>query len=149
MPTRELHIAAFAVVALACVTPRRRKALTASVDQRTPAEIAGWNIDIDRYGKQPSAGRAAASVMAARSSINMRGLCHGAQGAGRVGGVTADALVGGQARLATRQSRENRRQLLALRPDIVRLHPPRHAAKRAAIATHNDDVYARVSGLHP
>src|SRR5229473_3177205 len=50
MPTRELHIAAFAVVALACVTPAEAQGPYGIGRSATPAEIAGWNIDIDRYG---------------------------------------------------------------------------------------------------
>jgi mono/diheme cytochrome c family protein len=94
MPMRELCIAAFAVVALA----RATQAQDAYGIGRaaTPAEIAGWNIDIDRDGNNLPAG--SGSVGHGHEVFDQKcAACHGATGEGGVG----DRLVGGQGTLAT------------------------------------------------
>lgn len=94
----------------------------------TPAEIAGWNIDIGRDGSNLPPG--SGSVERGRVVFSEQcAACHGDNGQGGIG----DRLVGGQGTLAT-PADPHRRQLLALRPDAVRLHPPRHAAERPAVA---------------
>jgi len=99
MPTRELHIAAFAVVALACVTPAQAQGPYGIGRSATPAEIAGWNIDIDRYGNNLPPG--SGSVSHGREVFDQQcAACHGTKGEGGIG----DQLVGGQGRLR-RQSR--------------------------------------------
>jgi mono/diheme cytochrome c family protein len=62
----------------------------------TPAEIAGWNIDIDRNGGNLPPGRG--SVAHGREVFDQQcAACHGAKGEGGVG----DRLVGGQGTIAT------------------------------------------------
>src|SRR5690242_7710524 len=62
----------------------------------TPAEIAGWNIDINRQGENLPSGSGNVAhgreVFAAQCSS-----CHGDKGEGGMG----DRLVGGQGTLAT------------------------------------------------
>ena len=50
MPTREFYIAVLALVALASVTRAQASRPYGIGRSATPAEIAGWNIDIDRDG---------------------------------------------------------------------------------------------------
>src|SRR3981081_3644319 len=96
MPTREHHIAAFAVVALACVTPAQAQSPYGIGRSATPAEIAGWNIDIDRYGNNLPPG--SGSVSYGREVFDQQcAACHGAKGEGGLG----DRLVGGQGTLPT------------------------------------------------
>src|SRR6266850_621691 len=84
MPTRELRIAAFAVVALACVTPALAQSLYGIGRSAMPAEIAGWNIDIDRYGNNLPPG--SGSVSRGREVFDQQcAACHGAKGEGGVG----------------------------------------------------------------
>src|SRR5260221_804495 len=91
MPTRELCIAAFAVVALACATSAQAQVPYGIGRAATPAEIAGWNIDIDRYGNNLPPG--SGSVSRGREVFDQQcAACHGAKGEGGVG----DRLVGGQ-----------------------------------------------------
>ena len=62
----------------------------------TPAEIAGWNIDIDRYGNNLPPG--SGTVGHGREVYDQQCVsCHGPRGEGAVG----DRLVGGQGTLAT------------------------------------------------
>jgi S-disulfanyl-L-cysteine oxidoreductase SoxD len=117
MPTRELCIAAFVVVALACATRAQTQNPYGIGRSATPAEIAGWSIDIDRDGNNLPAG--SGSVSRGHEVFDQQcAACHGAKGEGGVG----DRLVGGQGTLAM--------------PKPVRTvgsYSPRHAAKRAAI----------------
>jgi len=138
MPTRELHTAAFAVVALACVTPAQAQGPYGIGRSATPAEIAaGTSIStatattFRRERQRQSWPRGLRSTMRGLSRRQGRGRHR--RSTGRRAGHACDAKAG-----------ENRWQLLALRPDIVRLHPPRHAAN-APQSLDNDDVYA-VSG---
>ena len=95
----------------------------------TPAEIAGWNIDIGRDGANlpPGSGTVAHGQRGVRAA--MRGLPwrerrgRRRRSPGRRPGHDRDA-----------KADQDRRQLLALCADAVRLHPPRDAAERAAIA---------------
>ena len=96
MPTRELCIAAFTVFALACATSAQAQSPYGIGRAATPAEIAGWNIDIDRYGNNLPPG--SGSVRHGREVFDQQcAACHGAKGEGGVG----DRLVGGQGTLAT------------------------------------------------
>jgi cytochrome c len=45
---RELHVAAVVVFTLLCATPARAQSPYGIGRAATPAEIAGWNIDVDR-----------------------------------------------------------------------------------------------------
>src|ERR1700681_3560925 len=96
MPMRDLRIAAFAVVALACATPARAQSSYGIGRSATPAEIAGWNIDVDRDGNNLPPG--SGSVSRGREVFGQQcASCHGAKGEGGLG----DKLVGGQGTLAT------------------------------------------------
>jgi S-disulfanyl-L-cysteine oxidoreductase SoxD len=96
MPMREPCIAAFALFALACTTPARAQSTYGIGRAATPAEIAGWNIDVDREGNNLPPG--SGSVNHGREVFDQQcAACHGAKGEGGVG----DRLVGGQGTLAT------------------------------------------------
>src|SRR3979411_1508325 len=96
MPTRELCIAAFVVVALACATCAQAQSPYGIGRSATPAEIAGWNIDIDRDGNNLPAG--SGGVSHGQEVFDQQcASCTGAKGEGGVG----DRLVGGQGTLAT------------------------------------------------
>ena len=136
MPTRELRIAAFAIVALACAAPRRRKALTASVDQRRRRRSrAGISISIamaTTFRRE-----AAASVTVARSSIsNARPVT-----APRARAASAIDWSAGRARLATPKPVETVGSYWPYAPtlfDYIRRAMPQNAPQSLS----NDDVYA-------
>src|SRR5712675_3357066 len=139
MPTRELHIAAFAVVALACVTCAQAQGPYGIGRSAPPAEIAGWNIDIDRYGDNLPPG--SGSVSHGREVFDQQcAACHGAKGEGGIG----DQLVGGQGTLATPKPVRTVGSYWPSAPtlfDYIRRAMPQNAPKSLS----NDDVYA-VSG---
>src|SRR5258705_9362733 len=127
MPMRELCIAAFAVFALACATSAQAQSRYGIGRSATPAEIAGWNIDIDRYGNNlpPGSGR----VGHGREVFDQQcAACHGAKGEGGIG----DRLVGGQGTLATPDPGKNLRSYLPYAPTffyyIPRPMPPKAPA---------------------
>jgi S-disulfanyl-L-cysteine oxidoreductase SoxD len=96
MQMRELYIAAFAVGVLACATLAHAQGHYGIGRSATPAEIAGWNIDIDRDGNNLPPG--SGSVSHGREVFEQQcTACHGGKGEGGVG----DRLVGGQGTLAT------------------------------------------------
>src|SRR5712664_3066031 len=136
MPTRELHIAAFAVVALAFVTPAQAQRPYGIGGSATPAEIAGWNIDIDRYGNNLPPG--SGSVSHGREVFDQQcAACHGTKGEGGVG----DRLVGGQGTLATPNPVRTVGSYWPYAPtlfDYIRRAMPQNAPQSLS----NDDVYA-------
>src|ERR1700712_870135 len=96
MPMREPGIAAFAVLALACATPAQAQSPYGIGRIATPAEIAGWNIDVDRDGNNLPPG--SGTVIHGRDIFDQQcAACHGAKGEGGIG----DRLAGGQGTLAT------------------------------------------------
>ena len=97
MPTREFFIAAFTVLALMGATRAQAQEGAYGIGRAaTPAEIAGWNIDIDREGHNLLAG--SGSVGRGHEVFDQQcAACHGAKGEGGVG----DQLVGGQGTIAT------------------------------------------------
>ena len=139
MPMRELHIAAFAVFALACATPAQAQSPYGIGRSATPAEIAGWNIDVDRNGNglPPGSG----SVSRGREIFDDQcAACHGARGEGGVG----DRLAGGQNTLATPKPVRTVGSYWPYAPtlfDYIRRAMPQNAPQSLS----NDDVYA-VSG---
>ena len=95
MRTRELYAAALAIVVLAGATSAQAQSPYGIGRAATPAEIAGWNIDIDRYGNNLPAG--SGSVSHGREMFDQQcSACHGAKGEGGVG----DQRVGGRGTLA-------------------------------------------------
>jgi hypothetical protein len=96
MRTRELSIAAFAVLALLGITRAEAQGAYGIGRVATPAEIAGWNIDIDRDGHNLPPG--SGSVSHGHEVFDQQcAACHGAKGEGGLG----DQLVGGQGTIAT------------------------------------------------
>jgi cytochrome c len=136
MPRRELCIAAFAVVALAFATSARAQSPYGIGRAATPAEIAGWNIDIDRYGNNLPPG--SGSVRHGREVFDQQcAACHGAKGEGGVG----DRLVGGQGTLTTLDPVKTVGSYWPYAPtlfDYIRRAMPQNAPESLS----NDDVYA-------
>ena len=136
MPRRELCIAAFAVVALACATSAQAQSPYGIGRAAAPAEIAGWNIDIDRYGNKLPPG--SGSVDHGREVFDQQcAACHGAKGEGGVG----DRLVGGQGTLATPDPVKTVDSYWPYAPtlfDYIRRAMPQNAPESLS----NDDVYA-------
>src|SRR6202035_711239 len=96
MRTRELRVAILAVVTLMCATFAQAQSPYGIGRAATPAEIAGWNIDIDRDGHDLPPG--SGSVSHGHEIFDQQcAACHGANGEGGVG----DRLVGGQGTIAT------------------------------------------------
>src|SRR3977135_2159260 len=136
MPMRELHIAAFAVFALAYATPAQAQSPYGIGRSATPAEIAGWNIDVDRYGDNLPPG--SGSVSHGREVFDQQcAACHGAKGEGGIG----DQLVGGQGTLAPPKPVGAVGIFWPYAPtlfDYIRRAMPQNAPQSLS----NDDVYA-------
>ena len=96
MPTPRLGPAALAVAVLLCATRAEAQSPYGIGRAATPAEIAGWNIDVGGDGSNLPQGSGTVShgseVFAQQCAA-----CHGAKGEGGVG----DRLVGGQGTLGT------------------------------------------------
>ena len=96
MPTREFPLAVLAILALVSIAPARAQSPYGVGRPATPAEIAGWNIDVDRYGNNLPPG--SGSVSRGREVFDQQcAACHGAKGEGGIG----DQLAGGLGTLAT------------------------------------------------
>src|ERR1700674_2687252 len=96
MRTREFYGAMLAVVVLAGATSAQAQSRYGIGRPATSAEIAGWNIDVDRYGNNLPPG--SGNVSHGHEVFDQQcAACHGASGEGGVG----DRLVGGQGTLAT------------------------------------------------
>jgi len=136
MPVRELRIAAFVVLALARATPAQAQSPFGIGRAATPAEIAGWNIDIDRYGNNLPHG--SGSVGRGREIFDQQcAACHGTKGEGGVG----DQLVGGQGTIATPTPIRTVGSFWPYAPtlfDYIRRAMPQNAPQSLS----NRDVYA-------
>jgi mono/diheme cytochrome c family protein len=136
MPSRELRIATFAVFALVCATAAQAQSPYGIGRAATPAEIAGWNIDIDRYGNNLPPG--SGNVSHGREVFDQQcAACHGAKGEGGIG----DQLVGGQGTLATQKPVRTVGSYWPYAPtlfDYIRRAMPQNAPQSLS----NDDVYA-------
>src|ERR1700677_1720045 len=136
MPMRKLPVLSFAVFVLACVTPAQAQSLYGIGRAATPVEIAGWNIDIDRYGNNLPSGTG--SVGHGREVFDQQcAACHGAKGEGGVG----DRLVGGQGTLATAKPVKPVGSYWPYPPplfDYIRRAMPQNAPQSLS----NEDVYA-------
>jgi S-disulfanyl-L-cysteine oxidoreductase SoxD len=96
MRPRDAGIAAFALLALVSASQAQAQSRYGIGRPATPAEIAGWNIDIDRDGNNLPPG--SGSVAQGHEIFDAQcAACHGTRGEGGVD----DRLVGGQGTLAT------------------------------------------------
>src|SRR5260370_20474875 len=136
MGTRELYLALLAGVALAFATSAHSQSPYGIGRPATPAEIAGWNIDIDREGHNLPPG--SGSVSHGHEIFDQQcAACHGAQGEGGVG----DRLIGGQGTLATPKPVRTVGSYWPYAPtffDYIRRAMPQKAPQ----SLNNDDVYA-------
>ena len=136
MPMRELCIAAFAVFALACATSAQAQSRYGIGRSATPAEIAGWNIDVDRDGNNLPPG---SGTVSHGSEIfdEQCAACHGARGEGGIG----DQLVDGQGTLATSKPVRTIGSYWPYAPtlfDYIRRAMPQNAPQSLS----NEEVYA-------
>src|SRR2546430_3549658 len=136
MPMRELRIAAVAAFALACANPAQAQSPYGIGRSATPAEISGWNIDVDRHGNNLPPG--SGSVSHGSEVFGQQcAACHGAKGEGGVG----DPLVGGQGTLGTPKPVRTVGSYWPYAPtlfDYIRRAMPQNAPQSLS----NDDVYA-------
>src|ERR1700722_3141195 len=137
MPMREIHIAAFAVFGLAWVIPAQAQSPYGIGRAATPAEIAGWNIDVDRDGHNLPPGRG--SVSHGHEIFDQQcAACHGAKGEG---GSVGERLVGGQGTLATPKPVRTVGSYWPYAPtlfDYIRRAMPQNAPQSLS----DEDVYA-------
>jgi S-disulfanyl-L-cysteine oxidoreductase SoxD len=102
----------------------------------TPAEIAGWNIDVDRDGNNLPSG--SGSVSHGREVFDQQcAACHGTKGEGGVG----DQLVGGQGTIASPKPVRTVGSYWPYAPtlfDYIRRAMPLNAPQTLG----NEDVYA-------
>lgn len=136
MRTPEFCSAVFFVFALAGTSPVQAQSPYGIGRAATPAEIAGWNIDIDRYGNNLPPG--SGSVSHGHEVFDQQcSACHGAKGEGGVG----DQLVGGQGTLASPKPVRTVGSYWPYAPtlfDYIRRAMPQNAPQSLS----NDDVYA-------
>jgi S-disulfanyl-L-cysteine oxidoreductase SoxD len=136
MRMRELHIAMLAAVALACATSAQAQSPYGIGRSASPAEIAGWNIDIDREGHNLPPG--SGTVNHGHEVFDQQcAACHGAKGEGGIG----DRLAGGQGTLATPNPIRTVGSYWPYAPtlfDYIRRAMPQNAPQSLS----NDDVYA-------
>jgi mono/diheme cytochrome c family protein len=136
MRMRKFYIGASAAVVVACATCAQAQSPYGIGRSATPAEIAGWNIDIDRYGDNLPPG--SGSVGHGREVFDQQcAACHGTRGEGGVG----DRLVGGQGTLATPKPVRTVGSYWPYAPtlfDYIRRAMPQNAPQSLS----NEDVYA-------
>ena len=133
---RELYITAFVALALACAVPSRAQGPYGIGRAATPAEIAGWNIDIDSHGGNLPAG--SGSVGHGGEVFDQQcASCHGGKGEGGIG----DRLAGGQGTLASPNPVRTVGSYWPYAPtlfDYIRRAMPQNAPQSLS----NDEVYA-------
>jgi mono/diheme cytochrome c family protein len=136
MPMRELRIVAFAVFAFTSAIPAQAQSPYGIGRAATPAEIAGWNIDVDRDGNNLPPG--SGTVSHGHEVFDQQcAACHGARGEGGIG----DQLVGGQGTLATPKPVRTVGSYWPYAPtlfDYIRRAMPQNAPQSLS----NEDVYA-------
>jgi cytochrome c len=94
MRITEIRVAMLALM-LVCTLPAGSQTRYGIGRTATPAEVAGWNIDIDRDGANLPPGRG--TVAHGKEIFDTQcAACHGAKGEGGIG----DKLTGGQGTLA-------------------------------------------------
>jgi cytochrome c len=135
-PMRKVWIVAVATLLLTCQARAETQGPYGIGRVATPAEIAGWNIDIGRDGSglPPGSG----TVAQGREVFAQQCVaCHGDKGQGGVG----DKLVGGQGTLATASPVRTVGSYWPYAPtlfDYIRRAMPQNAPQLLS----NDDVYA-------
>ena len=138
MRTREFYAAmlAAAAVVLTAAASAQSQSPYGIGRAATSAEIAGWNIDIDRTGNNLPPG--SGSVSHGHEVFDQQcAACHGANGEGAVG----DRLVGGQGTLATAKPIRTVGSFWPYAPtlfDYIRRAMPQNAPQSLS----SDDVYA-------
>ncbi len=136
MRTHECYAAVLAIALLAGAGSAQAQSRYGIGRAATPAEIAGWNIDIDRYGNNLPSGTG--SVGHGQEVFEQQcAACHGAKGEGGVG----DRLVGGQGTLAAPKPIRTVGSYWPYAPtlfDYIRRAMPQNAPESLS----NDDVYA-------
>ena len=136
MRWREPRIAALALFALVGATPALAQGGYGIGRAATPAEIAGWNIDVDGRGDNLPPG--SGSVSHGGEVFDQQcAVCHGATGEGGVG----DRLVGGQGTLTTAEPVRTVGSYWPYAPtlfDYIRRAMPQNAPQSLS----NEDVYA-------
>jgi mono/diheme cytochrome c family protein len=136
MRMRKFYIGVSAALVVACATCAQAQSPYGIGRSATPAEIAGWNIDIDRYGDNLPPG--SGSVSHGREVFDQQcAACHGTRGEGGVG----DRLVGGQGTLATPKPVRTVGSYWPYAPtlfDYIRRAMPQNAPQSLS----NEDVYA-------
>src|ERR1700752_2231225 len=136
MRWRRLELAAFAVAMLLCAARAEAQGPYGIGRAATPAEIAGWNIDVGGDGSNLPPG--SGSVSHGNEIFDQQCVaCHGAKGEGGVG----DRLVGGQGTLATPKPVRTVGSYWPYAPtlfDYIRRAMPQNAPQSLS----NDDVYA-------
>src|SRR4030081_2536436 len=147
MRMRKLHIAMLAAVAMVCATSAQAQSPYGIGRPATAAEIAGWNIDIDREGHNLPPG--SGTVSHGHEVFDLQCAAgHGAKGEGGIG----DRLAGGQGTLATPNPVKTVGSYWPYGPtlfDYIRRAMPQNAPQSLS----NDDVYAvsayglRLTGL--
>src|ERR1700752_670992 len=136
MPTRRIGLTAFALAMVLCATRAEAQSPYGIGHTATPAEIAGWNIDVGGDGRNLPPG--SGSVSHGSEVFNQQcAACHGARGEGGIG----DRLVGGQGTLATPNPVRTVGSYWPSAPtlfDYIRRAMPQNAPQSLS----NDDVYA-------
>jgi len=136
MPRPKIRIVAASLAAFASMAGAQAQSPYGIGRIATPAEIAGWNIDIGRDGSglPPGSG----SVSHGREVFEPQcAACHGEKGEGGVG----DKLVGGQGTIATAKPVRTVGSYWPYAPtlfDYIRRAMPQNAPQSLS----NEDVYA-------
>src|ERR1700729_1981111 len=134
-----IHKSAWVLIALAALASSAAAETTTLYGigrAATPAEIAGWNIDIGRNGENLPPG--SGTVAHGREVFEQQcSACHGEKGEGGVG----ERLVGGQGTIATAKPIKTVGSYWPYAPtlfDYIRRAMPQNAPQ----SLDNDDVYA-------
>jgi len=136
MPRPKIRIVAASLAAFASMAGAQAQSPYGIGRVATPAEIAGWNIDIGRDGSglPPGSG----TVSHGREVFEQQcAACHGEKGEGGVG----DKLVGGQGTIATAKPVRTVGSYWPYAPtlfDYIRRAMPQNAPQSLS----NEDVYA-------
>jgi len=136
MRTSRLKLAGGAIILAAVATAAYAQPKYGFGKAATSAEIAGWNIDVDRDGKALPPGQG--SVAQGHDVFEAQcASCHGAKGEGGIG----DKLVGGQGTLTAAKPVKTVGSFWPYAPtlfDYIRRAMPQNAPQSLT----NDQVYA-------